>query len=284
MKKLCEISQFGLRAYLLRTNPRLKKIILQKYQSPIAYYKAQFGGSINKIIVKYNSETFEFHEYEDNYWSLSDRDNRDCVMVGINPESREAYISNINADTVRCGNTIMTNQGSHLFKITLKFLRENKERLHVSKILLTDNAAKSCPGQSDRINLATFLTLLTGHTWYGRSGFRPIERNRRKAYRHNHRIMSHTKLNDIDFNKVIRKLTKRRDRQRITVEQYNYFMEKFHQLKDSNPLVKDLLREIFNITRYDFICSVFDEIQPILVQLLGLQFQDVLGQLYELEI
>lgn len=280
MKRLGESSQYMLRSYLLRCNPVLETIILKKYGSPLKYYRSQqLGGAKDTITIDYNSEAFEFHQAEENYWVLYDRDDRDCVAIAIDPETREAYINNINADTTRCGNTILTNQGSHLFKITLQFLKELKERLKVDTILLKDNAEKYCPGQSKRIGLAVFLTLLTGHTWYGRYGFRPQEKESRRSYRHNYRIMSTTKLRDIDFGAIIRDLSGK-----IRRDQYDYIIDKYNGLKEDNPLVKDLMKAIFNQSSYDFICSVFPLIVERLVHMLGLRFLNIINSVYMMAI
>ncbi len=105
------------KSFQLRNNPIIHKNILKKYGSIKNYYynKNQIGGN-NNIIVNYNNENFIFEEFDENYWALRDANEYDCVTIGIDPEEKEAFINNINADTVKCGNTILTNQGSNLFR------------------------------------------------------------------------------------------------------------------------------------------------------------------------
>lgn len=270
MKRLSGVPPFIFRSYLLRANPIIKNIILKKFKSPLEFYLSQSGGAINSLSIVYQGETFVFHEYIQGYWTLSDEDNRDCVAIGINPKWNEAYINNINADTVRSGNTIMTQQGSHLFKITLAFLKEYKDRLNINKITLTDNSQKYCPNSTKMIRLPEFLTLLTGHTWYGKHGFRPLDSESRADYRKNRDIMFSVRLQDVDFSPILQKMTKLKDKQAIRQDQYDYFMDVYNRLKDGNLLVKDLLQEIFNKSSYDFICSVFDRISFDLTSMLKL--------------
>ena len=81
--------------------------------------------------------------------------------------------------------------------------------------------------------------------------------------------MYNKKLNDIDFDYILKYLLKNKNK--ITEEQYNYFMEVYNKLKEHNPLVKDLLFVIFRKENYKMICSVFDLIYEKLILLLGLK-------------
>lgn len=271
MKKLSESSSFMFKSYLLRSNPIIEKAILKKYRSPLDYLLTQQGGSGRVITVRYNSDEFQFHEFEENCWALYDKDGRDCVTIGIDPEHHEAHINNINAETTKCGNTILTNQGSHLFKLSLKFLMKNKNKFGLQKITLKDNAQRYCPSSRRRIDLGVFLTLLTGHTWYGQYGFRPVDEDLRKDYRRNRDIMNKTRLRDVDFGVILRKLAEFKEERRVKPSQYDYFMTRYSEVKDTNPLIKDLLKHIFSKSNYSFTCSVFESIQPDLINLLGLR-------------
>lgn len=269
MQKLKNVPLSLTKLYLLHTNPIFRKLILNKYKNVMSYINTinQTGGTL-KIL--YNNEIFKWHEIEENIWVLYDKDNNDCVSISIDNESKEAYINNINANTVKCGETILNNQGSHLFKITLQFIKENKTKFNINKIKLKDNAMKKCQN-NQRINLRIFLTLLTGNTWYGKYGFRPDDLNDKKLYKYNKEIMNTTKLNDIDFNKILEKLLKYKNKKLITNEQYNYFIKVYNKIKDINPLVKELLFIIFRKDKYEFMCSVFNLIYNKLILLLKLK-------------
>jgi hypothetical protein len=271
--------------YLLNNNPIFKKIILKKYKSIMYYLKlnVQTGGTPT-IKTLYNNETFGWYKIEDNIWILSDEDDKDCISITIDKESNEAYINNINADTVRCGQTIINNQGSHLIKLVLQFLNENKILLNINKILLKDNASKICKNNKSII-LRIFLTLLTGETWYTKYGFRPIDEKYKKDYRYNRDVMNSVKLNDIDFIFILNKILKYKNKNMISNDQSDYFINVYNQLKNNDPLVKDLLFVIFRKDNYNFMCSVFELIYDKLILLLKLKSKYLNeGIIYELKI
>ena len=289
MKKLNEIQRCFTKMYLLHNNQIFKKIILSKYKNIKNYLIdkkpiIQTGGSLNKITIKYNNEKFKWYEQEPDYWVLYDKEKYDCISISIDSESNESYINNINADIVKCGDTILTNQGSHLFKIGLIFLKENKKLFNINSIKLKDNAVKNC-SDNKRINLGLFLTLLTGNTWYGNYGFRPIDKDYRKQYKHNKKIMEQIRLNDINFNKIIDKLLKYKTNNKITDVQYDYFMNSYNKLKDNNPLMKDILFVVFKKENYDLMCGVFNLIYEKLILLLKLKTKYLYNQcIYMLDI
>ncbi len=284
MKKLYEIPKYLFNSYLLRVNPIIKNIIINKYKSPLIYQnysKNQFGGS-NNIHIIYNNEKFIFEEYEPNYWTLRSIDEYDCITIGIEPEKKEAFINNINSESIICGSTIFTNQGSHLLNIGLLFLRENKKQFNINKIILTDNALKTCPNNK-RIQLGVFLTLLTGDTWYTKYGFRPIDKTQKENYRYNREIMNTKKLGDINFNIILNKLLLYKNKKDITEEQYNYFIKVYEKIKDKNILVKDLLKIIFRKEKYNLMCNVFNVIVDDFAFILKLKLLNTHIQ-YELKI
>jgi len=274
-------------SYLIRNDSILKNIILSKYKRLNNFYESiknqnQIGGS-RQIKTIYNNEIFIWNENEPNWWSLNDKFDNDCVSITFAPERKESNINNINADTIKCGNTILNNQGSHLFKIALQFIKENKIKFNINKIFIKDNANKYCKNNVN-IHLGIFLTLLTGHTWYGKYGFRPINTHYRLQYRQNRYIMYKVKLSDINFNIILKKIFEYKNNNSISLEQYDYFMKVYNKLKIINPLVKNLLYVIFRKDKYEFMCSVFDLIQDDLINLLNIKITHLTGNTYELEI
>lgn len=215
MKKLSEVPNILWKSYLLRTNPVIHNMIINKYKSPFNYYRhcSSIGG--RTIQKDYNNEQYSFEEFETNFRALRSTDGYDCIMIGIDPENNVFQICNINADTVMCGITIQTKQGSHLLNIALKFLNEHKNTINIKKIRLKDTAAISCPGSSRSIRLSDFLTLLTGDTWYGRYGFRPVDKRQREDYTYNRHIMNTTQIHDIDFRSILES-----NKTRLTEEQH----------------------------------------------------------------
>jgi hypothetical protein len=117
-----------------------KNITMKNLQS----YLNQKGGSIEEIKVNYNNEEFVFiNTYGDLVYFLYSKDGKEdtcvssktkvfnsiieskesIVSITIDSENKVAYINNINGDTLKCGNTIMDNQGSHLLKAGVKYNR-----------------------------------------------------------------------------------------------------------------------------------------------------------------
>lgn len=243
----------------------------------------QIGGG-KKIKIKYNDEKFVWEEDEPNQWFLRDVNNDyDCVSVSFDSETKTAGILNINSDIVKCGNTILTNQGSHLFRITLKFIKKYKDTFGINKIQLKDTSIKYC-NQNVSIKLGHFLTLLNGETWYTKYGFRPINNLSKESYEYNKQIMNTTNINQINFSKVIKLLNKLYQNKKITREQLEYIIKIYDKYLPKNIFVKHLLRLIFRPTKYNFICNVFNLIYDDLVQILKLKTGYLANENYYLEI
>ncbi len=117
-------------------------------------------------------------------------------------------------------------------------LKKFKDKLNINKISLTDNSIKKYNNKN--IKLSTMLTLLTGDTWYGKYGFRPIEEYLIKKYENNKKIMNTITLKDIDLIKYL-KMTKLNEK---VIEKSKIFIENHQSL-----LVKDYL--IRFIKEYD---------------------------------
>ncbi len=232
---------------------------LQKPQGGIT------GGSKN-LTVEFNGSQYKFKEnsIDPDHWFLTSNEGDDCVFVIIDKTSGVAEIHGI-GNYKSC--IIDTNQsvGSTLLKITLKMLRKYKEKLGIKLIILTDNSVKRC--HNVNIKLPNMMTLLTGDTWYGRYGFRPITRSADSYtidktalsyYEKNKQIMSQVKITDIDLIKYI-SLTKN-----------DKLIKAVGQLVklDPNMLIKDFLTNF--IRDYDSTCEMFYEFYEKLYGKLGL--------------
>jgi len=139
----------------------------------------------------------------------------------------------------------------HLLKITLKMLKKYAKRLNINKISLKDNSVKKCGDNT--IQLCKMMILLTGHTWYGKYGFRPrhnikneIDKYKNDKYMNNVKIISKITIKDINILKYI-KMTKK-DSLKMQTED---------ALKN-NPdmLLKDFLSRL--LEKYDKTCKYFN--------------------------
>jgi hypothetical protein len=204
----------------------------------------QTGGVDKTFKIKYYNNEYEFQQvHDDIYYVLYSIDEFECVSVVIDKEKSSAEIHGI-GNYKSCLKESNVNVGSTLLKITLKMLKKFKDKLDINKILLTDNSLKKCNNKN--IKLSTMLTLLTGDTWYGKYGFRPIKEHLVKKYENNKKIMNTIILKDIDLIKYL-KMTKLNKK---VIEKSKIFIDK-HQLF----LVKDYLVKF--IKEYDKTCKYF---------------------------
>ena len=131
-------------------------------------------------------------------------------------------------------------------------LKKYKDLLGINKIVLTDNSVKKCEANSEDIKLSHMLILLTGDTWYGKYGFRPINVNTYKYneilnenYNNNKLIMNKITIKEVNIMKYI-KMTK--DKNVINA------VEKILE-KNENMLLKYFLQKFLN--EYDVTCQYF---------------------------
>lgn len=211
------------------------------------------GGGNRKLKVEYENNIYIFEELElsDGYFILfSQNEEYECVTIVISPDDNIAEIHGI-GNYEGCLMNTNTNIGSHLLKITLKMLKKYAKRLNINKISLKDNSVKKCGNNA--IQLCKMMILLTGHTWYGKYGFRPrhnikneIDKYKNDKYMNNVKIISKITIKDIDILKYI-KMTKKD----------SLIMQTEDALKN-NPdmLLKDFLSRL--LEKYDKTCKYFN--------------------------
>jgi hypothetical protein len=143
-----------------------------------------------------------------------------------------------------------TNIGSHLLKITLKIIKKYANKLGINKIILKDNSLKQCG--NNKIKLANMLILLTGHTWYGKYGFRPadnttntIDKFLNKKYDANIKIINNMTITHANLLKYI-KMTKKAS---LIIQTKNILKQ------NPNMLLKDFLNKF--LEKYDKTCKYF---------------------------
>ena len=158
----------------------------------------QKGGNVN---IKYNNNNFTFENIYDNVYILSaiDRDD-ECISITIDIEEKIAIINNINADTLKCGESIMTNQGSHLLQIAIKFIKKIKDKYNIKKIELKDNAYINCFDK--RIELSNMLLFTKGYTFYSKYGFTPKDSNIKSRLNKILLLINKLKVKHINFKKI----------------------------------------------------------------------------------
>ena len=100
-------------------------------------------------------------------------------------------------------------------KNTVAAYAADKDKLGIKFITLTDNTIKKC--NKFNIELSSMLILLSGHTWYGKYGFRPYDKNTNEVhlilnelYEKNIEIMNNITITNSNILKYI-KLTQNKD-------------------------------------------------------------------------
>lgn len=133
-------------------------------------------------------------------------------------------------------------------------LKKYKDKFQIKMIILTDNSIKKC--QNTYIKLTLMMTLLTGNTWYGKYGFRPIkiinneydyDEFEYKKYEQNKNIMMKIKISDINLIKYIKK-TKNQHLINATEQIVN---------NTPNMLLKDFLSNL--LKNFDVTCKYFSK-------------------------
>ena len=231
---------------------------------------SQTGGA-NILTVQFNHNDYKFEEsgIDDNHFILYSKNETECVTVIISKKDKIAeihsignyktclYESNINVGSlhskaVQGSSSSKACGGSTLLKITMKMLQKYKNKFNITMIILTDNSLKKCGTQN--IKLSLMLTLLTGDTWYGKYGFRPIDyqndeyildKLNNKLYEKNKIISQTIKINDIKLMSFI-KLTNNESLIKATERIIN---------GNPNMLLCDYLKNM--IIDYDNTCKYF---------------------------
>ena len=92
----------------------------------------QLGGS-STLKINYKNEEYIFDEIDDYETSIktyilqAKKSDSDCVMITIDKEIGIASINNLSSTGLKCFETLITNIGTHLIKITIKLLTKYKD-------------------------------------------------------------------------------------------------------------------------------------------------------------
>jgi len=214
----------------------------------------QFGDANNKLTITYNKHKYIYEETMDkDHYILFSKDNDDCVIVIISKKEKTAEIHGI-GNYQSCLIDTNINVDSILLQMTIKMCKKYKDKFNIEMIILTDNSLKKCHDKN--IQLSHMLVLLTGDTWYGKYGFRPImysnnkyiidEKLNEKYYKNKHQI-DILSISDFDLIKYI-KMTKNESMIKAT-----------NEIIKQNPqmLLKDYLKNI--LSDYDKTCKYFNK-------------------------
>jgi hypothetical protein len=243
---------------------------------PIVPHK---GGTINgktKFSILYDNIEYKFYEsiINENHYILYNDHNIDnpidCVIIIMSKiddtDYYQAEIHSIGNDK-SCLHDSVTNisVGSLLLKITLQMLKKYHDKLKIKHVTLTDNSLKFCENIKKSIKLSLMLTLLTGHTWYGKYGFRPFDDDN---YDYNKILVNNYNKNIEIINSIT--MEKSNILKYIELTEKKQIIEDVKKLLETNPdmLLKNFL-SLF-LKDYDKSCKYFYIFYEILYQDIGL--------------
>jgi hypothetical protein len=208
-------------------------------------YLHQNGGNLENLTIEYknNNYIFEKSQIDDENYILYSNDELECVSILINKLDKIAEIHGI-GNYKTCVNTTLSNQsiGSLLLKITIKMLKKYKDTFDINKIVLVDNSVKRC--NKINIEFSSMMILLSGNTWYGKYGFRPIDNLTYKL----------DKINNMKYNNNVSIM------ETITISQANIL--KYIELTNKKSIIDDIKRLIDKYPNYlliDFIKTFLND-------------------------
>lgn len=243
--------------------------------------KGSGNDQIKKFSVKYNNYKYTFYRLADDKNKLIlysyDNKNTDCVTLTIEKNKKSIVLTSF-GKSQGCFKE-ETNIGSNLLKITLKMIEKYKDHFNINKIILSDNSEWKCK-TGEVIDMAKMKTLLTGHTWYGAYGFRPIDKNdynidktANKIYDNNLKIMNTLRVKDIDLKKYLLKINKK-----FPDELEKYIIHDIcSDKKIREKILKDFLSGFFDKLYFDNTCKYLKTFYKELYDDIGLKIP---GHLY----
>ena len=218
------------------------------------------GGS---KIVKYLDEEYEFFNMDENseneikVYILQAKDtDSTCVMITISNETN-ATLTNLSTEGIKCSNTLSQNIGSHMIKITIKFIK--KYFTSINGIELTDHSYILCNSKL-QLYLGNLILLKTGHTFYGREGFRPYNPNNKmeskeliKSYNKNISIMDNMTIKSSNVCKYIIKYLNKHNNTKV-----NKILE--YANKHPDKKFTKFFESIFKKELFDDLCDFINYI------------------------
>ena len=169
-------------------------------------YTIEYNDKIELVYKKISKSDNDIDVY------LSNDFNDNCITVQINKKLRVGSIHSISNTEKSCFNSndfILKNQGSFYLAMTIKLLKKYKDKFHIDKITLIDNAVIHCK-KGDNFHVSQFLLLTKGYTWYEKFGFKITDESKQKKLDETKKVLQKIKIKDVDF-KIIFENIKEKD-------------------------------------------------------------------------
>lgn len=270
MKRLGVKYYKGVAHELLRTNYKYFDDYFHDNRNPTRNPKIIESDEeqVKKATVKYKHngklytfEMNELHEDDRRTFSVESSNGNTCILFFIAKDTKYAYIDNISYYT-ECAKEGLKypGGGTVLLNFIMTYLKTNKQRLKITRIVLRDTSMKLCPGD-EKIDLSIMYSLMYGDTWYGSYGFRPYNPIKEipdiyltKKYEKNQKIMNNAKVSSIPNLK-------------------RYILNSYDQTKPDDVDIKKIMKGIDTVknealtefircflSRYDIYCGMFEKI------------------------
>lgn len=259
----------------------LFNILIEQHPNKLIKYKQLYNKYINKLygmrvgskIVKYLDEEYEFFNMDEDsdneinvYILQAKNTDSTCVMITINKNEYIATLSNLSTEGLKCSDKLSQNVGSHMIKITIKFIK--KYFTFIKGIELIDHSYILCKLTKQQIYLGNLMVLKTGHTFYGREGFRPYNPDNKqdtkelvKSYNNNIKIMEYLTIKESNVIFYISKYLKK----------YNDNTHKINKILEyaTNHLDMKFTKFFEKIFKKDLFDELCDFINYILLKLIS---------------
>lgn len=241
-------------------------------------------GGNKKYVIEYKEHTYEFIQLHNDMDKLIlysyDNMDDDCVILSIMKKEKVINLDSFGKKS-KCYHGEI-DIGSNLLKLTLKMIKNNKDKLGINKITLSDNATYPCE-TGERINLSKMMILLTGDTWFGKHGFIPYNNidfkpNKQgiKIYEMNKKIATTILLKDIALKKYLLMIYKKYPDE-MPIKLINTILIK--EANKPEQLLIDFLNKFHKKSKFAFTCKWFRCYYEKLFDDLGLQ---ITGHFYGL--
>jgi len=206
--------------------------------------KKQEGGTVDYKPYTYENNTFTIKIDDDDpneiNISIVSTDGTDCVTVFVHRKLRLAIINNMSYyENCSKEGLKYPGGGTTLFKLILAFLKKNKEKYKIKRIILADHSFLSCSKKNDnRLNLAQFKMITDGRTWYMKYGFLPYDAFKGKPsangllfLKHNIKVLETLKTSSMKIMESASKLK-------------NIDKNELQRLINKYPLLKDFVKRL----------------------------------------
>lgn len=214
----------------------------------------QVGGNKYEKL-KYNGYEYVFEKMNKDTYSLIGRDGYECII--INFHKNIAVIVSMTAELEQCQGFFPSKHGSNMLELAIKFIKKNKQKFNTTQIQLKDNSEKLCKNGS-YIDLALFLTLTTGHTFYGKHKFKPSRKDDQIKYVKNYKIIKKIKVKDVKFKEIFTELYESNIKEKI-INKFKKYIDKY-----PNELLIDVFGTFFRKEKFNKRCQLLKPIESLL--------------------